>query len=238
VRRPFTGSWLWSGVGVVLYAAALVAFAVAAIRHARDPQRTSTTTLLLGTALAYPLLFALPATSYYADEPRYALMLSPVVVLLVARVLTTTPRQVLALAVVVALAATTVACTRDFARDTPGRLDLAAPPLGALTRTLDRLHVDHAYADYWVAAPLMLRTRERIVVSAADAPRSPSIAAEVAAARPAVYVVFRDRPRDRALGRALPVPYRRVTTDRFAIYVLARPVPPATLARVWSLPSP
>jgi hypothetical protein len=189
--------------------------------------------LLLGISVVYPFLFAVPASSYYVDEPRYALMLAPIIVLLACRYLVSPPRQWIALAVAVALAGSTVATTVDFAHDTPSRLDLARPALTPLRTTLDRLHIDRVFADYWLAYPLTFVTDERIIASPIESVRSTALHERVAAAPKSTYVVFRDSANDRALAAALRerrVRYRRVTVAHFAVYLLTTRFVPAELA--------
>jgi hypothetical protein len=143
--------------------------------------------------------------------------------------------------VAVALAWSTVAATRDFARDTPERLDLTTPELAPLRDTLDDLTIDRVYADYWIAYPLTLATDARIVASPIESVRSTPLHEQVTAAPNSTYVVYRDGARDEALAAALrqrSLPYRRLTTGQFAVYLLTDRVPPGALAPVWRNPSP
>jgi hypothetical protein len=205
----------------------------------RNADRTTPATLLVGIAVAYAFLFAVPASSYYVDEPRYALMLAPVVVLLGCRYLDSPTRQWVALVVAVVLAWSTVATTIDFAHDTPARLDLGRPALPPLRNALDRLHVDRVFADYWFAYPLTFVTDERIVASPIESVRSTALHERVAAAPKSTYVVFRDSAQDRALGAVLRdrrVRYRRVTVAHFAVYLLPTRLVPAALGRGYASP--
>jgi hypothetical protein len=243
LRRPFTGAWLLGPVGVACYVAVLVVVALVAVRAWRSHalHAASPTTLLVTIAVAYPFLFAVPKSSYYVDEPRYALLLAPVIVLLAAPLLATPPRQWAALAVVVALAVSTVAFTVDFAHDTPWRLDLTQPDLAPLRDRLDDLHVDRVFADYWIAYPLTLATRERIVASPIESVRSTPLHREVDAEPRTTYVVYHPGQRDRALATVLRrrgIPFRRDIAGDFAIYRLPVHLAPGEIGTVWRSPSP
>jgi 4-amino-4-deoxy-L-arabinose transferase-like glycosyltransferase len=240
LRRPFTGSWLFRpAAGVSLYVVALVGFAVLAWRATTG--RAPNLRPLVLIALVFPLLFAIPSTSYYVAEPRYALVLSPVVVLLITSALRTRVVQTGAVAIAVVLAIATVGFTMRVGDDNPYAGDLAPARLDGLRRVLADEGVDRAYADYWIAYPLTFATDERVVVSPADSVRDQRLAATVASAPRSTYIVFRGQARDRALRSELVarhVPFRHRAVDRFSVYLLSRPVAPPTLAHVWAHPSP
>jgi hypothetical protein len=240
VRRAYTGAWLFGpAIGVTLYVATLMAFAVLAM-HTR--RRWSTPLgALVSVAIAYPFLFAIPSTSYHVAEPRYALMLAPVIVLLLASALR--GRQTRAVAVVLAalLAVGTVDAAIDVATVNPYAVDLVPPRLAPLERVLEREDIDRVYADYWIAYPLTFETDERIVASPVDAVRSVEFERAAAAAPRTTFVVFRDHPRDEALRGALDahrLHYEHVDAGPFSVYMLETRVNPRMFKRVWALPSP
>jgi hypothetical protein len=247
LRRPFTGTWVFGIAGPVVYGLLLVGcggFVLFLVRRRDVEVVAGPIGLLLTIAAAYPFLYALPSTSYYVTEPRYGLLLAPVLVLLFAsalarRVSKPSVLPMVVVAVASLLAWNTVASTLSAGRASPYALDLAPPALQGLEHVLDTAHVTRVYADYWIAYPLTFDTRNRIIASPLDSVRSQAIAAQVASAPRSTFVVFRDRPRDAALPGALGrqhLAYRRRTNGLFAIYFFTTRVDPAALATVWALP--
>ncbi len=240
VRRPFAGGWLLGPVGVVVLSGALVALGFLAVRLLGDRAERRALEPLLVAAVAFPFLFALPKASHYVLEPRYGLMLAPVVVLLIAVPLTSMSRQVVAVSLAGALGALTVASLVDFSERNPMFVDLGPPLLGDLQATLDSADVDHVYADYWIAYPLMFETDARIVATPVDAVREAGFDQEVRAADPSTYAVFVDSQRDAALERALRGEhhrYERVETGDFAVYLLSERLPPESIPGAFGLPA-
>jgi hypothetical protein len=242
VRRPYTGGWLLGArVGVALYVAALVAFAVLCVRVARRRAARERFGLLVAIAIAFPFLFAVPRTSYYVQAPRYGLMLTPVVALLVVAAARHRIAQWVALAIACALATSTVASTIDYGRSHPLTVDLVPPHLQPLEDALTAAGVTRVYADYWLAYTLTFDTDERIIGSPVDYIRSVKYEVAVDAARDSTYVVFRGRPRDRGLRAVLDdraIAYRHTDVGLFSIYFLRAHVEPRGLAAVWKLASP
>src|SRR5207244_2067209 len=79
VRLPLSTQWVVSAaLGLGLYAVILAGLGVAAFvsRRKLGP--------LLVIGIAYPFVFALSPYSWYLNEPRYLLLLSPVLVLVIA----------------------------------------------------------------------------------------------------------------------------------------------------------
>jgi hypothetical protein len=243
LRRPFTGSWLFGPVvGVALYIAALGAFAWIVVLVVRDANVRGELGMFAAAGVAYPFLFAVPSTSYYVMDARYGLMLTPVIVVLIAWAVR---RSLAGRAVVMVLASvlafSTVAFTIDVAKDNPFSVDLTPPRVQMLARTLDAAGAHDVYADYWIAYPLTLATKERIAASPVDAIRSATFAARAASAPRSTYVVFRGRPRDSALRQALvqrSIPFRHVDTGMFSVYFLDQRVTPDALNSVWKNASP
>jgi hypothetical protein len=243
LRRPFTGAWLFGPViGVVLYIAALGAFAWLAARVVRDASVRSELGMYVAAGVAYPFLFAIPSTSYYVLDSRYGLMLTPVIVMFIAWAVR---RSLAGRAVVMVLASllafSVVAFTIDVAHDNPLSVDLTPPRMQPLARALDQSGVRDVYADYWIAYPLTFATKERIAASPVDAVRSASFAARAASAPHSTYVVFRGRPRDTALARVLQqrsIPFRHIDAGMFSIYLLDQHVTPDALSSVWKIASP
>jgi Dolichyl-phosphate-mannose-protein mannosyltransferase len=164
IRVPFTSEWLMgAGLSALLYAALAVALGIVAWRR-----RASSVLLLVAVVVAYPLLSTLSPSTWITDEPRYVLMAVPALVLLLASPLVSPTRAWAGLAV--ALALTSVTLLRIPGPEYDKRADGQFVPreLGPLVTELDRRKISAAYADYWVAYPLLFRTDERIVVAEAD----------------------------------------------------------------------
>ncbi len=231
-RHAFTGEWLLGPVGVLLAAGAAIALGLLITRLVRDRARLRAMEPLLVVLFAFPFLFALPRASHYVTEPRYGLMLTPVLVLLIAVPLVARARQIGALALATLMGVVTVAALIDFAERNPMVVDLSPPRLGGLEATLDAAGVDRVYADYWIAYPLTFETGERIVATPVDAVRSARLDEMVRDADPSTYVVFLDSQRDEALDSALHHrghEHERIETGPFAVYLLGEKVGPESL---------
>ena len=99
LRVPFTSEWpLGKVLSAVAYAALIALFVIAWWRR-----RSSPSGLLFGVVAAFPFLYALSPSTWLVDEPRYVVVLLPVVALLVAQALTTVWRAAVAIAAAAAL---------------------------------------------------------------------------------------------------------------------------------------
>jgi len=165
VRIPFEQTWV-GGVlgGGALLLAAYALFAWIGARRLREPFG-----LLVVVAVVFPFVYALSSFTWLVDEPRYVYILSPVLALLVASLLTSWPRVLAAFAAATVLTVSgLVAIDRgDQYRLRADGLDVPAD-FDPLVQQLDRLGVERVYADYWVAYRLAFETGERII--AAQAP--------------------------------------------------------------------
>jgi hypothetical protein len=231
LRRPFSGAWLFGPVvGITLYVGAAAAFL--AIAWLAWQRRDQPLLLFVWIALAYPLLFAIPATSYFVGEPRYGLMLGPVIVLFIARAATRPAWRLAVVGVAAVLAVSTVASTMDVADANTRSADLVPPRFAALERELQAEGVDRVYADYWLAYALTFASRERILASPVDSVRNPELLRLVAAAPRATYVTFEGGARDETLRRELEardVRHRRVVVGDFAVYYIDSQLDPSAV---------
>lgn len=237
LRTPWSAKLLLPHLlTLALYALLLVAFLGGAYRA-----RRRATSLLYAVAALFPFVYALSPLTYVDSEPRYLLVASPVLVLLVAQPAAGYRRGAALLAVAAAVSVVTLQRMDAWAsvrHDGP-----AAPPraFGPLIATLERLRINRVYADYWVAYRLDFETRERIVaannrfrtartrngrvIPAPDPWRYPPYARAVAAAPRAGFVFLRPN-----IGLARIVPdlaragYRRYAVGDFIVYA-----PPASL---------
>jgi hypothetical protein len=149
-------------------------------------------------------------------------------------------RRVLIAAPVLLLIATAASVTtiQDLARmeSRPGCWTEFTPPsMTTLERTLDRLHIARAYANYWIAYRLTYHTDERIIASPYDTVRNPALDRKVAKSRtPPAYIFFNDGSNSAQIleqyVRRLGAHYRRTLTGHFVVYQLTTPVPP------WQIP--
>lgn len=234
IRTPFSQVPLVPKVPVdVIYAALVGLVLLGAVRLRR--QNASS---LYAAAVVFPFIYAIHPLTYLHYDPGYIVVLSPILALLLAQLATSYPRAVVVLALGLAVS---VATLQRMDAYNPGANEPPKAPrnLAPLVATLDRLRLDHVYADYWLAYVLDFDTRERIVAAQNEfkgvtfaggqalptldpSPRYAPYEAEVNAAARRGFVFFR-----RGIG-AVPIVaqlarhgYRRYLVGPFAIY--ARP---------------
>jgi Dolichyl-phosphate-mannose-protein mannosyltransferase len=119
--------------------------------------------LLYLVAAVFPFVYAIWPQTLYSGDPRYLVVLTPVLALLVAQLASDRlPRAAL---LVAAACAVSVVCLHqlDGYVTTTGLDHPATRDFGPLVATLDRLGLDRVYADYWIAYVLDFDTNERIV---------------------------------------------------------------------------
>jgi hypothetical protein len=161
LRAPLTDQLLMPKALVYLvYASLLVLFVVTGWR-----KRHERISLIYAVALAFPFLLVLSrkATSNTSD-PRFLIVLTPVLALLLSQLAGTRLR---ALALVAAGCLVSVVCLNRLdtwyathARVWPLRTPRSLAPL---ISTLDRLHIRNAYAEYWIAYRVAFDSREHII---------------------------------------------------------------------------
>ena len=105
LRAPFyAGRLLLPGpITWLLYAALAVVFAVGAVRTWRR-----SISILYLTVAVFPWLYAISPLTLNSGEPRYVVILTPVIALLLAQVATSFPRAVAVLAIAFAVTAVTL----------------------------------------------------------------------------------------------------------------------------------
>jgi 4-amino-4-deoxy-L-arabinose transferase-like glycosyltransferase len=121
--------------------------------------------LLYLVCAVYPFLYAIPAETMFERDPKYLVVLAPVLVLLVAQLARTYPR---ALALILLAAVVSVVSIRKldhYFATVPQQPPVAPRDIGPLIATLDRLGLDRVYATYWVAYRIDFDTRERIIAA-------------------------------------------------------------------------
>ena len=212
LRVPFALDWALGAVasGVLLLAAlGWVAFLLLRRRRRLGP--------LLAVALAFPFLYAASSFTWLVEEPRYLVLLTPVLALLFAERLRH-PR-VAAIALAAALTLSVSGLERmegSFRYETrTGHVDVP-DDLGPLLDALDARGVRTVRADYWVAERITFETRERIV---ANSHRYPPFTERVAASADPARVFVAGTPAERrARPRLLAEGYERLETGGFALY--------------------
>jgi hypothetical protein len=215
LRVPFSLDWLLGvGLGVVLLAAALAAFAYALVRHDRRLEP------LLVVGAAFPFLYAATSFTYYVAEPRYLVYLAPVTSLLLAYPLRRAPVAGAALAVATLLTLGGLIQMERQRRFLPGADGAPMPyDIGPLVSTLERDNVRYVVANYWIAYRLSFETDERVLATSSGFVRDLKADAVVRAQPHPAHVFVRDSPVAAAVGpRLARSGFRRVPAGGFVVY--------------------
>ena len=139
-------------------AALIVLFFVGAWRT----RRREVSLLYLVLAL-FPFLYAIDRrTSFLSSWPQYTVVATPVVTLLIAQLASTYRRAIAVLAIGFAITAVSMPRMIDWFKLLQP-VPRAPRDMTPLVDTLDRLHLDRVYADYWIAYRLDFATKERII---------------------------------------------------------------------------
>jgi 4-amino-4-deoxy-L-arabinose transferase-like glycosyltransferase len=161
LRTPYTQERLLpAAVTFAAYAALAALFLYGAYRA-----RSSDASLLYVVAAVFPFVYAAAPQTLFSQEPRYLLVLSPVIVLLLAQLATTWWRGAAVLACALAISVATLSRMESYVESVPAQPPKAPRDLGALVGTLDRLGLDRVYADFWLSYRLTFETDERIVAA-------------------------------------------------------------------------
>jgi len=175
LRAPFSAELLFPSTALtyVVYVALVGAFITGAYRA----RRRAVSILYVVTAV-FPVVYALsPKTSLALGTPRFIVVLTPILALLVAQLATTYARAVAVLALALVVSVVTLHRMDEWFGATPRPTTQAQGlgprhtvqwvprDLGPLVKTLDRLGLDHVYAEYWLAYRLDFDTRERITAA-------------------------------------------------------------------------
>lgn len=234
LRTPVTGALLVpSKVLVTLaYLALLVLCAYGAYASRRRE-----VSLLYTVAFAFPFIWALSRrVSFLSATPRFLIVLTPVIALLVAQLGRRLPAAIALAAAALAISAVSIQRMDDDAKAFhPHGIPVVPRDLRGLVGILDRARISYVYADYWIAYRLDFDSHERLVATELDPDhsrirngavqrrdaeaRSAAYAREVDASRRHAFVFFR-----RSTGLGLPrqlaeLGYRRVLTGEFAVYL-------------------
>src|SRR5436190_6842617 len=159
LRLPAGQAWQAPyGIAALAFIAAVVLFFVGAYFARGRPA-----SLLYAVCLVYPFVMMISPRSYGTIDPHYLSTLMPVFALLVAQL----ARTVVAAALVLLAAA---AITFGWVHDSYEKLQTSAPDksttprsIAPLIDTLDDLHVNRVFTDYWIAYRLAFESDERII---------------------------------------------------------------------------
>lgn len=164
LRAPLAGTALLpKPLYWLVYLGLLAAFVAGAWRA-----RRTRASLVYVAASCFPFIWAIShRVTILTSHPVYLLVLGPAAALLLGQLGTTTLRAALLVAVCVAVTAVTF---HRMEGNLTARGDERWPPptprsLVPLERTLDRLHVTRAYADYWIAYRLSFDSREHVIAT-------------------------------------------------------------------------
>lgn len=164
LRTPFSQKALLSGVLVDIGLLALLAlFAYGAWRS-----RHREASLLYAVAATFPFIYALSRQTLFSSEPRYLLVLAPVLVLLASQLARTAATAVALVVVAAALSAITLHRMDVWQRTTPPlppNPPIAAQGIQPLLDALKRARIDRVYAQYWAAYRIDFESRERIIAA-------------------------------------------------------------------------
>lgn len=160
LRSPFTAEPFIPSVPItyLLFAALLGLFAYAGVRARREPAAV----LFIVTAV-FPFIYALGRmTANITGWPQYTVILTPVLALLIARIARNDLQGIALVALMFAITAVALPRMNAWIK-LPQPIARAPRDFSPLIATLDRLHLGHVYADYWIAYNLDFDSDERIV---------------------------------------------------------------------------
>ncbi len=233
LRIPFSSEWL---AGKLLTGAVYVGLVVVGAVVAWRLRRTNVS-LLAVIVVLYPPLYAVSEYTWLNDEPRYLVLLIPVLVLLLCVPVTTMRRSAAALVLATALtAASFVRLDADVYRATADG-HFVPREFAPLVDSLDGLGIRRAFGHYWITYRLTFETGERIIAADADTAtlaerrpgavlpqlpyetRWPSYAGEVAIVEAPAWIFGDGSSRDRRWRRLFEkAGYERLVVGGFAIY--------------------
>ena len=230
LRSPFTAQLLLPHLlAYLVYAILLVLFVIGAIRT-----RRRNASILYAVAIVFPFIYAIAPQTRNTVEPRYIVMATPILTLLLAQLATTYPRAISGL--LIACVVSTVTLHRmDEAVSRPNQLDAVPRDLSPLVSTLDRLGLDRVYAAYALAYRLDFDTNERILAvhNGLDTatfshgqvtpppdpfPRRADWEGEIASARHGFVLFRQDVPRVLIVPQLERRGYRRYRVQNFVVF--------------------
>jgi hypothetical protein len=208
LRAPFSAELLLpAALTYLIYIGLVAAFAYGAFKA-----RHRSSSILYVVVAVFPFVYVIsPKTVHSLGTPRFIVVLGPVLALLLAQIATRYLRAAAILALAFVVSAVTLHRMDQWFGSRPSQTTQAKGlgprhavqwvprDLGPLVSALNRLRLDHVYADYWLAYRLDFDTRERIV---AGESRFEGLAFERGRAIPSFQPDVRYRPYDREVRRA------------------------------------
>jgi hypothetical protein len=159
VRLPEDQGWVFGPLGFGVYIGALAAFFLS-VRGLSERM-----TLLVAVAVVYPFLFALSPWTGFTGEPRYLVLLHPILLLLFLSALRTFTAQVVGIGLAAILAVGSIVYL-ERTYEGPVVSDIAVEvDLPSLVNELEEQGIAHVYADYWIAYPITFASEERVVAA-------------------------------------------------------------------------
>ncbi len=221
------GAWFFPGwTRWIVLVAILAAFGLFVFRSSRV--KDARLMLLGGIALAFPWLYALSPHTWYLAEPRYLLLLFPVLCLMVGwgfnqsytvRLFTT------ALALPISSLGL-IGMNAQFATAPDLEPNPRATRLAAVIQVLGEHDQRYVITDYWMAYPISFETREEIIATSSGHVRYVPHDALVRSKPHPAYVFVTGEENQEAFERdrlALYEGYVPVLRDEYTVYIY-RPV--------------
>ncbi len=172
LRAPFSAELLLPAALTYLLYVGLVALFV----YAAFKTRRRNTSILFFVVAVFPFVYVIsPKTVFALGTPRFIVVLTPILALLLAQLATNYFRAAAILALACGVSVVTLHRMDVWFRAPPAPVTHAQGlgprhtvqwvprDLDRLISTLDALDLDHVYADYWFAYRLNFDTRERII---------------------------------------------------------------------------
>jgi 4-amino-4-deoxy-L-arabinose transferase-like glycosyltransferase len=212
LRTPFSLDWVVPELAARVVSIVALLFLCSMLL--RDPRRR----LLGAIEVTYPFVQALSPFSSLNAEPRYLVLLAPVIALGLADLVGRRPASAaLATLVVTALSVVGIHQLNEQRPVVPPVGEVRVPAdLGPVLRTLERLGIDRARAHYAIAYRITFESDERIIASPRRRSRRREYDVLVARDPRPAYVAVRGSPADRLFTRP---GYRRIVAGDWAVYV-------------------
>jgi hypothetical protein len=189
------------------------------------------------TAWVFPFLAALSPAGGYVGEGRYMIFVWPLLALLLAGLLASRSRRLIgAAALLVVVSLISVAGLRHLPDAvSPYAPDVRVPAdMAPLIRGLERLHVRHAFAHYWLAYRLDFESGERVRATPFYNVRNADYLSAARRDKRSAYTFVAgsaDEPTFRKGLRRLGIPYERRRFGDFVVIVPARRTSPEKVSQ-------
>jgi hypothetical protein len=157
--------------------------------------------------------------AYYAAAPKYLVILSPVLALVLGRLVRRVPGLALVAAVVLSFVGVrAIEDTGMYAARVPNVL--VPKDISPLIETLERERAERVFADYWLAYRITFESDERIIATSTEFVRYAPHDRLVRGSPDPAYAFVRGSTDELEERRRLErLGYHRVVTGRFVVYV-------------------